>query len=537
MTELASSLLHEISAGLPPLMLRGLLVSSLAIALVLLLRRPWQRLFGARFAPLLWALVPVALLALALPAPEQSGPASQVLSWIPKTAGLDTASALPAPGDSGTHFVVYLWAAGCVLCAFALLRQQIRFYSRLGQLKPRPDGTYLASSNAQGPAVIGLLRPRVVLPADFEMRYDTTQQSMILCHERSHVQRGDVPANALASALRCIYWFNPLVHYAADRLRHDHELAADAAVVSRYPQYRKTYAETLLKVQLAVPGLPVGCMWQSSHPLKERIAMLKAKPNSRTRNLLALSLSGGLILATASAVWATQPAQPTASTVSVQPEFAAHLQLEIDGEASSPILGFRPGSDFVVEKDGWRISGLYRPGHAKEDLELLVNYRGESVTIQRYEIGLSTPFSLSASAGSPTSSLSLNGRLEKFDPALSRVGDNKSATYRRLQPPKYPQSAIDAGVSGWVLVRALVGADGIVQQSEVERSSPAGVFDEVSLAAVSKWTFDPALSNNEAVAGWVQVPICFSLKDDDDNQPCQVPESTLDTITLRPNKS
>ena len=315
MSDLAS-LLQSLGTALPGYLLQGLLVSSAAILLVLALRQPWRRWLGARHAPLLWALVPASLIALLLPAPEHYKTGSIMLEWLPAQASTvsATSSLIETRASAGnTTWLWWLWAMGGTGFACVLAAQQYGFHRRLGRLQVRPDGSLLATSKDAGPAVIGLLRPRVVLPADFEQRYDLTQQSMILCHEYSHLRRGDVPANALASALRCIYWFNPLVHYAANRLRHDHELAADAAVVARFPQHRKTYAETLLKVQLAAPGLPVGCLWQSSHPLKERIAMLKAKPTSFARNFTALSLASALIVGSAGVVWAAKPAQTDAA--------------------------------------------------------------------------------------------------------------------------------------------------------------------------------------------------------------------------------
>jgi TonB family protein len=69
----------------------------------------------------------------------------------------------------------------------------------------------------------------------------------------------------------------------------------------------------MLKTQLADSGLPVGCHWQSSHSLKERIEMLKQPLPARTRKI-AGSLSVAFLVAGASwAAWAAQPAQASPS--------------------------------------------------------------------------------------------------------------------------------------------------------------------------------------------------------------------------------
>jgi bla regulator protein blaR1 len=58
-----------------------------------------------------------------------------------------------------------------------------------------------------------------VVPADFESRYTLRERDMILSHERMHVRRGDQLANGLCTLIRCLLWFNPLMHLATDCFR------------------------------------------------------------------------------------------------------------------------------------------------------------------------------------------------------------------------------------------------------------------------------------------------------------------------------
>jgi hypothetical protein len=104
------------------------------------------------------------------------------------------------------------------------------------------------------------------LPEDFRERYTRGEQRLVLAHEIAHLRRGDIHAQATATALRCLLWFNPLVHYAAGLFRFDQELACDATVLERFPRGRGRYGSAMLKTQLAGFGLPVGCHWRSSHP-------------------------------------------------------------------------------------------------------------------------------------------------------------------------------------------------------------------------------------------------------------------------------
>jgi protein TonB len=75
--------------------------------------------------------------------------------------------------------------------------------------------------------------------------------------------------------------------------------------------------------------------------------------------------------------------------------------------------------------------------------------------------------------------------------------------------PVYPDLAREAGVDGTVLLQALVDKDGRVRDVKVEKSIP--MLDASAVAAVKKWIFKPALSNNKPVAVWVAVPVRFSL--------------------------
>jgi bla regulator protein blaR1 len=280
------------------------LVTSVAIVLVLILRRPLRALSGAGAAYAAWLVVPVALLATLLPAVVVPMAVPAMLEF---TAGVATLpSTNVAPGFEIESWLILTWALGMAIAALALVRQQRRFLDGLGSVQPRDDGLFQSEAVVGLPAVIGW-RSRIVLPRDFEQRYDPQEQQLVLCHENVHRQRGDLPASAFVAALRCVFWFNPLMHFAAGRFRHDQELACDSAVLRRFPQSRRAYADALLKTQLADSPLPVGCHWFGSHPLKERIVMLKRPLPGKSRWFAGLALVAFLSLATGWTVWAAQP--------------------------------------------------------------------------------------------------------------------------------------------------------------------------------------------------------------------------------------
>ena len=68
---------------------------------------------------------------------------------------------------------------------------------------------------------------------------------------------------------------------------------------------------------------------------------------------------------------------------------------------------------------------------------------------------------------------------------------------------------------GICLLRAAVG-EGAAGKSEaiaIRQSSGYRLLDQAALAAVETWRFVPAKQGNVSVAGWVDVPISFHLKD------------------------
>jgi protein TonB len=75
--------------------------------------------------------------------------------------------------------------------------------------------------------------------------------------------------------------------------------------------------------------------------------------------------------------------------------------------------------------------------------------------------------------------------------------------------PEYPDSAIQAGAQGTVIVVALVCQSGLVGSAYVVQS--VRLLDEAAMAAVIRWTFKPAMAAGTPVAVWVAVPVHFVL--------------------------
>jgi protein TonB len=64
---------------------------------------------------------------------------------------------------------------------------------------------------------------------------------------------------------------------------------------------------------------------------------------------------------------------------------------------------------------------------------------------------------------------------------------------------------------GRVLVRVLVGVDGLAERIELKESSGSIRLDQAALETIRTWTFVPARRGDETVSAWVIVPITFTL--------------------------
>lgn len=291
-----------LGAGLHQALLLSLAVVVLRVVRPLLLRQ------GAGFTYASWWLVPLVLLTQFLPRPTTEPLRIALSSSVgPAAAGLTTIPVLPA--SNHTQWLV-LWLAGTlVILALQAWRQW-----RLAQL-----GERLAEGSS--PALVGLINPRVVLPADFEQRFTPAERELILEHEAIHQSRLDNFWNLLATLLTAVNWWNPLAWYAAHRMQADQELACDASVLRHRPDSTTTYTRALLAAHaLRAPNAPLASLWGTSHPLIERIAMLN-RPQVLTRRRIVLLGLG--LLSTAGLAWAAQTgpaASPNTQRVYIQTE-------------------------------------------------------------------------------------------------------------------------------------------------------------------------------------------------------------------------
>lgn len=309
-------------------MVTMLLCATIGLALVLILRLPMRRLFGATPAFTLWLLPPLLALLPCLPSAPSHWIELRQLDVFPATR---TLVAQIAPSASSMHELTLLWAVGSALF---LLRLVLHYRRLLRQSRPLPvamacmlqsdwpdlDPRRLRLHPA-GPALLWAPRSLILLPTDFLDRFDACQRRLVLQHEHTHLRRGDALWSLLGELVLALLWFHPLAWLARPRLRLDQELACDECVLRQSPQDESRYAHTLLH-STGVEATPMFIPWLTQPQLKERLNMIqRPRPGTLRRRLgftaLAVLMTGTIFMAQAAVKHDAGGAQSSPKVMSI----------------------------------------------------------------------------------------------------------------------------------------------------------------------------------------------------------------------------
>jgi beta-lactamase regulating signal transducer with metallopeptidase domain len=86
------------------------------------------------------------------------------------------------------------------------------------------------SAAVSAPVLLHLWRPIIVMP-EAASRWSRDRIRAVLSHEFAHVKRNDLQMQSLAQLACIVYWFNPLVWFAAHQLSLERERACDDFVL------------------------------------------------------------------------------------------------------------------------------------------------------------------------------------------------------------------------------------------------------------------------------------------------------------------
>jgi beta-lactamase regulating signal transducer with metallopeptidase domain len=248
-----------------------------------------------------------------------SAPAQLAAPSVSVPAALPTAvrDALP----SALPWVFALWLAGVALLSVYHLGglRQARRLTRTG--RPLGDDLkdleatvralarrlgvaravrLLESAAVPVPAVIGWLRPVILVPASTLAGLSPRQLEAVLAHELAHVRRHDYLVNLLQAAIETLLFYHPAVWWVSSQVRRERENCCDDLAVAVCGD-RLGYARALADLEgLRAPSPRLGiaataAMTADGGSLLDRVRRLVGAPAPRSRRswlagVLALSL-------------------------------------------------------------------------------------------------------------------------------------------------------------------------------------------------------------------------------------------------------
>lgn len=160
-----------------------------------------------------------------------------------------------------------------------------------------------------GPAVVGLLRPTLLLPDCIVRSQSRLNLQPLIAHELVHVRRGDLWWSAVQTIASLLWWFHPCVWLASRLLTRETERSCDEETISSLGCRPAEYARSLLDVlerkseivaAPLVPGVrPVDITWKRM----ERIMRIGHGSHHRTPRWVMALLLIGAALALPGARW------------------------------------------------------------------------------------------------------------------------------------------------------------------------------------------------------------------------------------------
>ncbi len=132
-----------------------------------------------------------------------------------------------------------------------LLMLVVTYFTTIYEIKDSThlkDNIYL-SEKIVSPAVYGIIKPKIILPAPYKDR----DIEFIVLHEKTHIRNFDNLWRIIAFVIVAVHWFNPLCWLFLKKFLADLELSCDERVLTKIGSDRaKDYASSLLESRQGV---------------------------------------------------------------------------------------------------------------------------------------------------------------------------------------------------------------------------------------------------------------------------------------------
>jgi TonB family protein len=387
----------------------------------------------------------------------------------------------------------------------------------------RPVCLLQCNSPTSMPLTWGIFRPVIVLPSS-AAQWHEDRRRMVLSHELAHISRHDWILQICAELTRAIYWFHPFVWLAAAQLRQESERASDDAVL-RSGIAPSNYASQLLDLARTLEN--TGRAWSTAlaiacpSNLERRFAAMLNPSINRSRlslrtslfiplfalcllfPLAALHLSAqNLSGKTSGTIHDPSGAGVANATIIMTNQEAKTIDMTTTDREGNFVFKPLPAGNYELQVlkpgfEAYRVPqvSLDAGRDFSESFTLQVGAITEHVTVVP---GNSTkPVPIETTSGKPS--------------RLSVGGTVQAAKITTKVQPVYPESAKSAGISGTVVLHAVIGMDGKPLSLRVKNSQIDPDLARSAVEAVSQWRYTPTLLNGEPIEVDTVITVNYSL--------------------------
>ena len=190
------------------------------------------------------------------------------------------------------------------------------------------DVRLLVSSLVESPAVVGWLRPVVLVPVGALAGLPADQVEALLLHELAHIRRQDYLVNGLQGLVETLLFYHPAVWWISGHIRAERELCCDDATVSVTGD-ALAYAMALSELESTRQAWPRPAMAAAGGFLAHRVARLLGQSRSAPRTFSGPGIAAAALLmaATGIAVFGQPAVLPAFEAASIKPSESRGLQM------------------------------------------------------------------------------------------------------------------------------------------------------------------------------------------------------------------